>query len=161
MTRLIKKINNGIVVEYDKGKFDEWCVYLKKPNKPRYAPRDPEYFRALSDLGHIHDFQQIYNDFVVVYDLTDKIVRHEVLKLITETADRYDSDAEVIDIWFTVIYAGMVAEENKAFTKLGKRVKRLGVHQVLIDRLDPGIAANFSRGKKWRELDTIMCKKGF
>lgn len=161
MPKQIKIINNGIVVEFDKGKFDDWCVYLTQPDERRYAPRDTEYFQSLLDLGHTHSHQRIYNHFVEVYDLTDKNLRPDVLERITEIANHYESDAEIIDIWFTVMYAGMVAEENKVFTKLGKRIKRLGVHQTLIDRLDPRIAANFSRGKKWRELDAIMREKGF
>lgn len=35
----------------------------------------------------------------------------------------------------------MVAEENKLGTKLGKRIKRLGIHQVLYDRYSPAAAA--------------------
>ena len=70
-------------------------------------------------------------------------------------------DAEEIDIWFTVIYGGMVAEENKEFAVLKKRIKRLGMHQILIERKDAEYAANFSKGKKWKELDELMKKRGF
>jgi hypothetical protein len=67
----------------------------------------------------------------------------------------------MIDIWFTVIYAGMVAEENKKNAKLKKRIKRLGMFQVLIEKKSAEYAANFSKGKKWKELDTIMLSAGF
>lgn len=63
--------------------------------------------------------------------------------------------------WFNVLYAGMIAEENKENTILKKRIKRLGVHQVLIDNVSPGETAVFSKGKKWKELDEIMRLKGF
>ena len=66
-----------------------------------------------------------------------------------------------MDIWFTVIYAGMVAEENKAFAMLKKRIKRLGMHQVLVEGFDADYAAHFSRGKKWPELDSLMKQRGF
>ena len=70
------------------------------------------------------------------------------------------------DLWnlildFSIIYMGMVAEENKAFTKLGKRVKRLGVHQVLVDKLNYNDAASFSRGKKWYDISEECNQKGF
>ena len=54
-----------------------------------------------------------------------------------------------------------IAEENKEFTKLGKRIKRLGVHQVLKERMHYNEAANFSKGKKWKELNEICSSKGF
>ncbi len=48
-----------------------------------------------------------------------------------------------MEIWFNVLYAGMVAEENKENAVLKKRIKRLGMHQVLIDGLEP---------EKWRRV---------
>jgi hypothetical protein len=55
----------------------------------------------------------------------------------------------------------MIAEENKANAILKKRVKRLGVHQVLVLGMPPSEAAKFSNGKKWRDLDAIMKSNGF
>ena len=55
----------------------------------------------------------------------------------------------------------MVAEENKQFTKLGRRVKRLGMHQVLRDRIPPAQAADFSRGRTWQEIDAECRERGF
>jgi len=83
------------------------------------------------------------------------------LDKITEIASSYGDDKIIMDIWFTVIYAGMVAEENKKNAILKKRVKRLGMYQVLIENQSPDFAANFSKGKKWRELDALMKKYGF
>jgi hypothetical protein len=160
MSKLIKKINNNII-EFDKGSFDSWCVFLTQPTLEKYAPKDIEYFTALKKLGYIHGHQQIYNDFVSYYNLTNKKIDTNVTNYISQIASKYGEDAEEIDIWFTVIYAGMVAEENKKFAILKKRIKRLGMHQLLIDAFKPEEAANFSRGKKWRELDTIMKKRNF
>ena len=61
----------------------------------------------------------------------------------------------------TTIYAGMIAEERKAYTKLGKRVKRLGIHQVILEGMAPTRAANFSRGKAWREIAALCTERGF
>jgi len=66
-----------------------------------------------------------------------------------------------MDTWFTVIYAGMIAEENKANAILKKRIKRLGMHQLLLENFKSEEAANFSKNKKWQELDIIMKQKGF
>ena len=55
----------------------------------------------------------------------------------------------------------MVAEENKQFTKLGKRIKRLGIHQILQENLDVAKAAQYSRGMKWREIHDECIERGF
>lgn len=80
---------------------------------------------------------------------------------LSECLRKYGEDSLNIAIDFTIIYMGMIAEENKEFTKLGKRIKRLGVHQVLKERMHYNEAANFSRGKKWKELNEICSSKGF
>jgi hypothetical protein len=73
----------------------------------------------------------------------------------------YSNHVEEADIWFTVIYAGMIAEENKANAVLKKRIKRLGMYQLMIQNINPEVAANFSKGKNWRELDVLMKQYGF
>lgn len=161
MATLIKNIQNKNKIEFDTGAFDNWCVYLTRHGQRRYAPRDNEYFLRLKQLGCIHGHQKVYADFIKFYSLTNKQIALPVLTLITELANTYFTDAEEIDIWFTVIYSGMVAEENKANTVLGKRIKRLGMHQVLIENMEPNNAATFSKGKKWMELDTFMKQRGF
>lgn len=55
----------------------------------------------------------------------------------------------------------MIAEENKAGTVLGKRIKRLGVHQVLLENISPRIAANFSRGMRAKEIIGECIKRKF
>lgn len=161
MPTLIKKVRNRNVIEFDKGSFDSWCVYLIRAGQVRYAPKDTEYFGRLKQLGNTHGHERIYNDFVTYYIPTNRHIDPKVLHLITKLSEPYGRDAEEMDIWFSVIYAGMVAEENKANSILKKRIKRLGMHQVLIEGLDVAYAANFSRGRKWRELDALMKQKGF
>ncbi|RYY37881.1 MAG: hypothetical protein EOP46_01040 [Sphingobacteriaceae bacterium] len=159
--RLIKQVSDKYTIEYNSGNFDNWCIYLTRRGGVRYAPLDDEYFTLLLQLGLTHGYDKIYADFVKVYARTSKTLDETILKLIEETAAGYEEDRYEMEIWFTVIYAGMIAEENKMHTKLGKRIKRLGMHQTLIDKIGPGIAAHFSRNKPWRELDAIMQAKGF
>lgn len=162
MSVLIKKVRDRHIIEFDSGAFDSWCVYLSKVGERRYAPRDTEYFKFFKQLGELHGYERVYNDYLKIYELTDRTINPDILRLITQLSDAYSVDnAEEIDIWLTIIYAGMVAEENKEFAILKKRIKRLGMHQVLIELLDVTYAANFSKGKKWRELDSLMKLKGF
>lgn len=151
----------GILIEFDNGKFDEWCVYVKKPTEARLAPTDEQYFRILFELGAIYGANVIYQDFVEIFNMTSKEVDGIVLNKIHELSQKYGEHSTEIKIWFTVLYAGMIAEENKAFTRLGKRIKRLGMHQAMHGLLSPEQAAKYSWGKSWRDLDTVMKNFGF
>ena len=51
----------------------------------------------------------------------------------------------------------MVAERNKKFAILKEKIKRLGMYQILILNYKAEIAANFSKGKKAKDLN-ILCK---
>lgn len=55
----------------------------------------------------------------------------------------------------------MVAENLKANTRLGKRIKRLGVHQLLFENRTVLDAANFMRGMGWREIAGMCEERGF
>jgi hypothetical protein len=159
--RQISACSDGSNIEYDTGKFDDWCVYLQRPNENRHAPRDPQYFQFFSDLAEQLSSEQIYNDFIRVYEATNHQIEQVALDLIKEIASGYSNFAADVEVWLTVIYAGMVAEQNKAYTKLGKRIKRLGMCQLLMEGMSVNQAANFSKGKKWQELDILMKEKGF
>ena len=148
-------------LEYDTGKFDDWCIYLTRPKIARYAPLDVQYFTRLRELGAAHTNVKIYNHFVEIFEETTKELSEEVLDKITTISAGYGEDSMEIDILLTTLYAGMIAEQNKAYSMLGKRIKRLGLFQVLMEDMKPLDAANFSRGKKWRELDKICEEKGF
>ncbi|MBR8829205.1 MAG: hypothetical protein DSM107014_15125 [Gomphosphaeria aponina SAG 52.96 = DSM 107014] len=161
MKRTIKILTDGTHIEYDQGKFDAWCVYLIRPNGERIAPRDVEYFTRFQQLGSKYGSESIYQDFVAIYAQTDSIINEKILINITQIAAKYPTDALVIDKLLTIVYGGMVAEENKEKAILKKRIKRLGMHQVLMENLPPAVAANFSKGKKWRELDEECKLRGF
>ena len=62
---------------------------------------------------------------------------------------------------FSILYMGMLAEENKAHTRLGKRIKRLGMHKLLIENESVDTAANFMRKMKWYEIDSLCRSRGF
>jgi len=159
-----QKINNfgdGGFIEFDSGCFDEWCVFVTKPNGKRFAPTDTYYFSKLKILGEKYGHQKIYDDFVVIYNRTTKNIDTQVFGLISSLSKSYNNDSFEMEIWLNVLYAGMIAEENKKNAILKKRIKRLGMFQVLIENISPEKAAVFSKGKKWRELDELMKSKGF
>lgn len=161
MPALVKLIRNLHRVEFDVGSFDNWCVFLQRHKQERYPPLDTEYFTFFQHMGAIYGAQKVYSDFVSIYQPTSKNIDAAVLASITSIAETYSNHVEEADIWFTVIYAGMIAEENKANMVLKKRIKRLGMYQLMVQNMDPVVAANFSKGKNWRELDALMKQYGF
>lgn len=161
MARKINDFSNGSYIEFDTGKFDEWCVYIVNPCGDRFAPSDLKYFTRLKKLGKKYGNRKIYDDFLVIYNRTTKNIKKDVFELISVLSRFYEKDRQEMEIWFNVIYAGMIAEENKENAILKKRIKRLGIHQVLNDELEPEVAANFSKGMKWKDLDRLMKAKGF
>lgn len=161
MPKLINTFSNGGKIEFDNGCFDNWCVYVTKSNGERFAPTDIQYFIRLKILGEKYGPQNIYDDYVVIFNRTNHLVNPSVFQLILSLSAFYEDDKLEMEIWLNVLYAGMIAEENKENAILRKRVKRLGMHQLLIDQMEPGEAAVFSKGKKWRELNEVMKQKGF
>ena len=162
MSKLIKELADNRKVIFDTGRFDDWCVYVVEKNGTKTAPLDVEYFSDLKNISASYENDKVYKDFVEIYDNTDASINPTVLELIDKLVLTYkNEDKPLIEQWFSVIYAGMIAEENKQYAKLKKRVKRLGMHQVLKLGQEAKIAANFSKGKKWRELDSIMKPLGF
>lgn len=159
---LIKNLQNNRMVVFDRGRFDDWCVYVVESNGSRTAPRDETYFSALCQIAQCYPKDKVYADFVALYSSTTRTIEQDTLALIDRIAASYlPVDIGPVEQWFTVLYAGMVAEENKEFAVLKKRVKRLGMHQVLVLGMPAPEAARFSYGKNWRELDAIMRPLGF
>ena len=97
-----------------------------------------------------------------IYNHTNREIDDGVLHLISEIASkRYSEEKVTVDIQFTILYMTMLAEENKKYTKLGKRIKRLGVHVLLFENKTSNEAADFLRGIPWREIDKMCRKRGF
>ena len=160
--KLIKQLQSDRAVVFDVGKFDDWCVYVVESDGSKKAPFDVTYFGDLYEISKRYPKNKVYDDFVAIYNRTTKLIEIEVLDLIDEIVNTYEQeDRVVIEQWFTVIYAGMIAEENKERAILKKRIKRLGMHQVLVLDMPAKEAARYSYGKKWRELSAVMKSFGF
>lgn len=142
--RDIKKFPDGTKLEFDWGGFDEWCVFYSS-SKGRHAPKDVEYFTEINKLGEIYGKDKMYNDFIELHAATRKEFNPDLSQWITDVVSKeYGSDALAIDKLFTIIYAGMVAEENKKNAYVGKYMKLLGLFQVLIEGMPPAEAAKFT-----------------
>jgi len=147
------------------GSFDDWCVIVQTRLKGyEEIPTDKWYFGILCDWARILAPEVIYADFVQIYDqvVTDGTLpaTAPTIALIEQLSFKYPDYTQACTIW-TILYMGMIAEENKGGKVLGKRIKRLGVYQVLMEGLDPVHAANYSRGKSTIELAPYCNERGF
>lgn len=161
MGQLIKSFSDGSFLEYDRGSFDDWCVYLTNRDGCRKPPRDVDYFRQLKELAEIYGVEKIYHDYIYVYENTNKQVEKDVLDEISRIAQSYSTDALSVNIILSILYMAMIAEERKKNTRLGKRIKRLGIYVLLIENRSVAEAANFMRGMGWREIDALCRERGF
>ncbi len=158
----IRNYEDGTIIEQGRGKFDDYCVFLTRPEQDTYAPKDTEYFSFFIEKAREYSPEKIYQDYVKIYDKTTARIEEEVFEDIEEISDTYDGEDRLdFDIWFSVIYLGMVAEEKKAHAVLKKRIKRLGMYQILFEDMTAYQAANFSRGKKVAQLDPMCRERGF
>jgi hypothetical protein len=147
------------------GSFDDWCIYvLGFKDKWMKFPTDEWYFGIVKDWTALRAPEAVYADFVRIYDATTTDATYPATKPVVEMIKamswNYKDDFEACVIW-TVLYMGMIAEENKEGAILKKRIKRLGMHQILIDGVAPNIAAHFSRGKSSIELVMECHGRGF
>lgn len=159
---ILKTFDDESCVYYAKGKFDEYCVYIKEKYSAAKAPKDIDYFQYFIDISKKYGCEKIYSDFCKIYDKTTGNIDETILSFITEISKLYEvEDMLQVDKWFTVIYLGMVAEEKKANAVLKKKIKRLGFHQIMLEGFTAQDAANYSRGQKAATLLQECQKRGF
>ena len=146
--------NKDICIYFDKGNFDDYCVFINCPHHFRYAPTDKKYFQWILDLSNKYGVQQVWDDFnkiynIVEYDINEKLAE----KVINDIDIHYEEDTVM---WWIVFYMTMIAEQKKENAILKKRIKRLGVYNILFDNYNIEYVISYMRNKNWRELAQIM-----
>lgn len=160
--KVVKQLANNRKVIFDKGKFDDWCVFIVENNGQKNAPKERTYFSDLYNIARFYETDKVYNDFLDIYDMTTKKIDDSVLMTIDNLAVTYNDEHQIImQQWLTVLYAHMLAEENKSRSILKKRLKRLGIFQVLKLNMPPEMVCEFPKDKDWHTLNEIMNSYGF
>lgn len=158
----ITRFEDGTIIEQGRGSFDDYCVYLTRPGERKYAPRDEEYFSFFIEKAREYSSEKIYSDYVKIYDKTTSQIEYAVFDDIKQISSSYnDEDKLDFNVWFSVIYLAMVAEEKKKYAVLKKRIKRLGMYQILFEGMSASGAAKFSTGKKVADLKPLCDERGF
>jgi len=159
---IVKEFNDGSFLEYNRGSFDGWCVFYTNTEGIRKAPKDTDYFKDLYQFSLKYGVDKLYYDYVKIYDRTERIINEDVLIYITQIANEYDEqDILEIDIMFSILYMAMISEENKKNSRLGKRIKRLGIYSLLKENNTIEGAATFMTGMGWRDIDKLCIERGF
>ncbi len=155
------KLSHGSYLCYDEGGFDSWCVYEVYSNGDRKAPRDIDVFLVLNDLANKFGRDDIYAQFIKIYEVTTRKFDVSVVELIREIALKYQEYCDELFRVLAILYMTMIAEENKKNTKLGKRIKRLGVYYLLVFGKSPDYCVSFMEGYSWKRIDELCLEGGF
>lgn len=148
---------NGIEYGFQQGGFDAYQVYNEQ-NGRRYCPFDRDYMNDLLILQR--DNQDIYNDFVKVYERTNNSVNQDVFTMIEDLSNKYD-DSDLFIKTMTNIYLTMVAEENKERAILKKRIKRIAIHKILVEGASVSTTVNEHKGVSWKVIDAECKERDF
>lgn len=161
MSDRITVFSDGSYLKYNRENAEDRCIYLSRPDGTQYAPGYDENLEQLTKYTSKYGKDIIYNDFVSVYNMTSKQIIPSTLEYIKQLTLKYREDALEIAILFTILYLDMVAEESKEQSKLGKRMKRLGVYQTIYDNIAPEETLRYATEESWQEIDKICKDKGF
>ena len=155
-----RQFSDGEAIGFGRGRIDNFCVYHRIEGLTR-APLDTEYFDFMEGLSRSHSAKKVYRRFVTLYEYVCKEIGEDAIELIDTISSDFPKEHRACQTYFTILYLAMVAEENYPGTKLGKRLKRLGIHQILIEGMKVETAANWSRRKPWREISEECERRGF
>lgn len=146
--------NTAHKIYFDWGKFDEYCVYHIDNQGKKTIPKDEHYFKWIKDLADKYDRDKVYNDFLQVYNFaSENFDGVNALTLAKKIDDKYEEDTTH---WWIIFYMTMVAECKKKNAILKKRIKHLGIYNLLFDNYDIAYIVSYMKGKNWRELDALM-----
>ena len=166
-------LEDGEQIYFAEGSFDKWCVFTKKDGKQE-APHDYDYFQQVYDLSITYGKEKVYSSFLTIYDCVegnewsskDKMQCYEVCE---DVSKRYGEPT--LRLWI-ILYMTMLAEEMKKNKILGKRIKHLGIYNLLFDEYpityitgyvnDDGerVDGYMRNAGGWRRLDELMRERG-
>ncbi|OHS91358.1 hypothetical protein EHS16_06330 [Streptococcus anginosus] len=162
MCQIVRIFSDGTSIEFRTGGFDDWCVYLINTDGEAEAPLDTDYFAKLNELAGKYGVNKVYEDFVLIYDNTSTMVKEDTLNLIDNLLSSYTKeDSLTVEKLFLTLYMTMISEENYPNTRLGRRIKRLGIYEMFFGKKEVDYAANFMRGMDWKEISNLCSSRGF
>lgn len=164
--RDISPMSFGQYIFFAQGSFDMFCAWAKMTinNTTYYAKAlDTYYFELAHVLSQIYSPNLILNLITETYNLIpirtpdNKIIptpqQEHVLHIhkISQALNKNNHSNWCVNMLMHLYY-GMIAEENKKNTILGKSIKLTGVHSLLVRNKSISEAANENRGKSVAQI---------
>ncbi|MCQ2375608.1 MAG: hypothetical protein MJ069_06905 [Salinivirgaceae bacterium] len=136
-------------------------VYLKRPNRDGFFASPEHCFAKLVKLRDIFGGQRLYDTFVTIYDRLSTRIDEDVLRYIYMESLQYPKHQMEFDMLMTIFYASMVADEDHPSAMMKKRIKRLSVHQLLIENANCVDIDRFNSSHNWAEIEEMCSNLGF
>lgn len=146
---------NTLCIFFARGKIDNWCAYIAKQDEDRkwrlYAPTDKYYFERIFYVAYNQDkaypnrkesaYTKLFNEILHISEIMyfdpksiDIQICNEIDRIVAMYGEENETYANMLKLALYEIYYGMVAEENKDGTILGRKIKILGLHDMLIKK---------------------------
>lgn len=134
------------------------------------APEDVEYLQGIRYLATAYGCDRVWNSFLMLYDSIPQQRGVKINRGMTQTVNNivldYPTEPQIRLIMDCLLCA-MIAENNRLKiygspynTKLGKKVKALGVYQAIYERhLSIRQVADYSKHKSWRWISAECYKR--
>lgn len=151
------RLKDGTRIWFGEGSFDGWCVFTKENGEIK-CYTDKDYFSVIKSLSEIYGTEMVYNDFKTIYFSVNK--QFDIGETVSKCKSVAEHYVENTLKWWIVLYMTMVAEENKENKILGKRIKHLGIYNILFDGYEIDYVTSYMDGKRWYELDKLMKERG-
>lgn len=160
INKIIKAWRDGTCIGYGKGRFDNYCVYIKE-NGVTKIPKDVDYFTQIRAFADKYSEEQIFNHMLILCSVARRkkldVTAFTILEILPGS---YDTEDQLqINKLFYTLFLTMYAEEYKEGTKLGSLIKAVGIHELLFSGRSICDAANFMRGMCYgRIVDMVLNK---
>jgi len=148
------------LIWFQMGNINNWFVNTSRyPEPEKITPSETMNFdkdvQMLSWLLKMQDdygsivmahIRTIYNLVKTRFEMSPVSPLQTDWDLVMELAGFYEkTDVKKVSHIFGYVYYAMISEENYENTKLGKKLKLLGIHQVLLEGMKPEDAACWSK----------------
>ena len=161
--RDMRHMGMGQVIFFGEGKFDRYCAYagvLGKDGKIWAAmPSDKYYFEIAVGLATKFGGNAVYDDVKHIFEHTGDKVDQKLIDDIYMMSMHYGVYFEWALNMFMHLYYGMIAEENKAGTKLGRSIKMHGIHSLLRKGKPVQEAADECRSIPWQDIKSACVER--
>ena len=135
------------------------------------APEDIDYMQDIRDLAAKYGQDRVWESFLALYESIPQEHGVNLTRAMTEKVVEIASqfpEEENLRMTLDCLLCAMIAENNrlkkygsKYDTKLGKKIKALGVYQAIYET-DMTIrqVADYSKSKGWRWISEECAKRG-